>query len=132
MLDYKYLRAAELKIAEPEMSWTEIAEQVGISERQLRRVRNEDPEWKAHWDQADKETMIETLRRKCLASDPKESNNASLWRLYFEVTGQMDPIVEESLLGMKDEEALILAGSISEWYRNQQTESSPYRSLDSV
>lgn len=116
-LEIKYERAADLKIADPLKTWADIAEEIKVSERQLRRVR-ESPEWLEYWNGADKQVMIETLRRKAIAE-----SNAALFKLYFEVTGTMDPAAQEALLHMSDEEFLKEAAFIAEWYVKQDSSS---------
>lgn len=113
MLEIKYERAADLKILDPTTPWSEIAETIGVSERQLRRVR-ESSDWAEYWNQADKQVMIETLRKKAILE-----SNAALFKLYFEVTGTMDPAAQEALLHMSDEEFLSEAEYVGNWFAKQ-------------
>lgn len=120
MLDIKYEKAADLKISDPSMSWESIAEAIGVTGRQLRRVRDSQ-DWKDYWNQADKQVMIEDLRRK--AHDYDGPGAAPLYKLYFEVTGLMDPAAQEALLHMSDEEfkaeALYVADYVKQAYPSQ-------------
>lgn len=117
-LDPKYERAIEVKLADPEATWLSIAEQIGVTDRQLRRVR-ESPEWKDYWASADKQDMLEILRKKAVAND-----NAAMYRLYFELTGQIDELAQEALLHMSDADCLEQAGEVAKWYQHQVSKSS--------
>lgn len=102
-----------MKIADFKLEWATIAEKVDISERQLRRVR-QTPEWKEYWDAADKETMIEHLRKAAVTSQ-----NAALYKTYFEVTGTLDPDMLNAMMGMTDEEFMAEAQYIVDWFNGQ-------------
>lgn len=121
MLDEKYQRAADMKIADPMLAWAEIARKIEVSERQLRRVR-ESNDWQEYWTAADKEASIETIRRQA-----QVGANAQLWKLYFQVTGQMDPQALEGMLGFKDVDAIAAAKEISDWYATRSSDEAPDR-----
>src|SRR5688572_9167973 len=96
-LDIKYQKAADLKLADPLKPWSDIAKVIDVSDRQLRRVR-ESSEWDEYWKSADKDDAISKIRNQA-----ETEANATLWRLYFELTGQLDPQAQEALLHMSDE-----------------------------
>lgn len=113
MLEAKYERAADLKLQDPEKSWTEIAKAIGVTDRQLRRVR-ESADWSNYWKTADKASAIDTIRKQA-----ETESNATLWRLYFELTGIIDPQAQEALLHMSDEAFMQEAQYVHEWYVNR-------------
>lgn len=113
MLDLKYEKAADMKIANPEMPWMDIAEHIGISDRQLRKVRASE-DWQTYWNSVDKQTMIDHLRKAAITSQ-----NAALYREYFAVTGMVDDTMQEALLKMSDDDFIAEAAYVANWYTEQ-------------
>jgi hypothetical protein len=112
-LDYKYEKAIDLKLADPNLEWATIATQIDVSERQLRRVRAS-KEWQDYWNEQDKQSAIDIVRKQA-----QGEANAALWKLYFELTGIIDPTAQEALLRMTDEEFLKQVAYIVEWNGKQ-------------
>jgi hypothetical protein len=112
-LDLKYEKAADMKIASPEMTWEDIAEHIKVTARQLRKVRASE-DWQEYWNSVDKQTMIDHLRKAAITSQ-----NAALYREYFSVTGMVDDTMQEALLKMSDDDFMAEAAYVAKWYTEQ-------------
>lgn len=104
------LKAMDLKLANPHLSWAEISRRVDISERQLLRWR-ESEVWKDEWERRDKQDMIDALRVQAI-----QEGNAALYKLYFEVTGTLDEEMFARMLKMSEEEAIQIGRDAARWF----------------
>jgi uncharacterized protein YjcR len=98
-----------------EMTLTDIAKQVEVDIRTLRRWRASDD-----WARAMAELTTDEMKELFVSTVKANKGNAALWKVYWDRFGGEDEDLAEAILQMGKEEALTIAEEAARWWIEQQ------------
>lgn len=108
-----YIEAMEAVILDPTMKWDDVAVIAGVSVRQLHRIRKT-PEWEQEYERRDKDAVIRSLRKAVM-----DKRDASLFKLYFQLTSTFDDEASVRLLKMSEDDEKKILKHAHDYYREQ-------------